>query len=102
MRITESGQVTIPKHLRDRFAMHGGVEVEIKETDEGLLIQKRENGQNPTDEVASTNDGDGMHPVDRLYGILSRNKQHPVDRVAGILDGTEFDVDEYIEEIRGR
>lgn len=27
---------------------------------------------------------------------------HPVDRVAGILDGTDFDIDEYIEEIRGR
>ena len=28
--------------------------------------------------------------------------EHPVDRIAGILDGTEFDIDEYVEEVRGR
>ena len=52
--------------------MHRDVEVEITPTDKGLLIQKR---------------------ADEL---------HPVDRVAGILDGADFDVDEYIEEVRGR
>ena len=72
MRISERGHITIPKHLRERFGMHRDVEVEITPTDTGLLIQKRADGQ------------------------------HPVDRVAGILDGADFDVDEYIEEIRGR
>jgi len=72
MRISERGQITIPKHLRERFGMLHNVEVEVTPTDRGLLIQKRVNAQ------------------------------HPVDRVAGILDGTDFDVDEFIEEIRGR
>ena len=72
MRISERGQITIPKPLRDRFGMHHNVEVEITPTDKGLLIQKR----------AATS--------------------HPVERVAGILDGPDFDIDEYIEEIRGR
>ena len=27
--------------------------------------------------------------------------EHPVDRISGMLDGA-FDIDEYIEEIRGR
>ncbi len=72
MRISERGQITIPKPLRERFGMHHNVEVEITPTDNGLLIQKR---------AAAL---------------------HPVDRVAGILDGADFDVDEYIEEIRGR
>ena len=72
MRISERGQITIPKPLRERFGMHHNVEVEITPTENGLLIQKR----------AAT--------------------LHPVDRVAGILAGAEFDVDEYIEEIRGR
>ena len=72
MRISERGQITIPKHLRERFGLHPNVEVEVTPTDEGLLIRKRVDGQ------------------------------HPVDRVAGILDGSDFDVDEYIEEIRGR
>ena len=72
MRISERGQITIPKHLRQQFGMNHNVEVEISPTEQGLLIQKR---------AAAL---------------------HPVDRVAGILDGDDFDVDEYIEEIRGR
>ena len=72
MRISERGQITIPKTLRDRFGLHHDVEVEISPTENGLLIQKR---------TAAI---------------------HPVDQFAGILDGTGLDVDEYIEEIRGR
>ena len=72
MRISERGQITIPKTLRDRFGLHHNVEVEISPTENGLLIQKR---------TAAV---------------------HPVDQFAGILDGTGLDVDEYIEEIRGR
>ncbi len=72
MRISERGQITIPKPLRERFGMHHNVEVEITPTEKGLLIQKR---------AAAL---------------------HPVDRVAGILDGADFDIDEYIEEISGR
>ena len=72
MRISERGQITIPKHLRDRFGMNYNVEVEITPTEQGLLIQK------------------------------STAAEHPVDRIAGILDDADFDIDEYIEEIRGR
>lgn len=72
MRISERGQITIPKHLRERFGMNQNVEVEISPTEGGLLISKRS------------------------------SSLHPVDRVAGILDGADFDVDEYIEDIRGR
>jgi hypothetical protein len=55
--------------------MTRNVEVEITPTEKGLLIQKR------------------------------TAAEHPVDRVSGILDGVlgdDFDIDEYIEEIRGR
>lgn len=41
-------------------------------------------------------------PVEQ--GLLIRKKaavEHPVDRVSGILDG-RFNVDEYLEEVRGR
>ena len=74
MRISERGQITIPKRFRDRFGMNKDVEVEITPTEHGLLIQKRSAAQ------------------------------HPVERVSGILDGVDgaFDVDQYIEEIRGR
>ena len=55
MRISERGQITIPKPLRERFGMQPNVEVEITPTEEGLLIRKR-----PVAE----------HPVDRVYGLL--------------------------------
>ena len=71
MRISERGQITIPKWLRDRYGMNKDVEVEITPTERGLLIQKR----------AAT--------------------QHPVERISGILDDA-FDVDQYVEGIRGR
>ncbi len=57
MRISERGQITIPKHLRERFGMYHNVEVEITPTEKGLLIQKRTTAQ---------------HPVERVYGILGR------------------------------
>ena len=66
MRISKRGQITIPKHLRDRFGLNHNVEVEIIPADNGLLIRKRS------------------------------AELHPVDRVAGILDGADFDVDEYV------
>lgn len=76
LRISKRGQITIPKHLRDRFGMHPGVEVEIVPTDGGLLMRKRAADQ---------------HPVDRVAGILGK----------GAL-GEGISVDDYIEEIRGR
>ena len=56
MRISEQGQVTIPKHLRDRYGMTANVEVDITPTEQGLLIRKRPAGK---------------HSVERVYGILN-------------------------------
>ena len=76
MRISERGQITIPKHLRERFGMNHNVEVEITPTEKGLLLRKR------------------------------KAAEHPVDRIAGILDkdalGVGVSVDDYIREVRGR
>ncbi len=55
MIISERGQITIPKALRDRFGLNHNVEVEITPTDEGLLIRKRTTAQ---------------HPVERVWAIL--------------------------------
>ncbi|MCY3801364.1 MAG: AbrB/MazE/SpoVT family DNA-binding domain-containing protein [Chloroflexi bacterium] len=76
MRISERGQITIPKHLRVRFGMNHNVEVEITPTEKGLLIQKKTTAE---------------HPVDRVSGILG-----------GEALGEGVSVDDYIEEIRGR
>jgi AbrB family looped-hinge helix DNA binding protein len=57
MKITERGQVTIPKALRDRFGLHPEVEVELVPGTDGVLIQKRSRKG---------------HPVDAVYGVLHR------------------------------
>ena len=75
MQISERGQITIPKHLRDRFGMHRNVEVEVSPTSQGLLIRKRTKAQ---------------HPVDRVYGLLDKDAL-----------GKGVSVDDYVEEIRG-
>ena len=75
MRVSKRGQITIPKHLRERYGMTHNVDAEITPTEKGQLIQK------------------------------STPAEHPVDSIVGILDGVvddDFDIDEYIEEIRGR
>ena len=76
MRVSERGQITIPKALRERFGLHHDVEIEMAPTDHGLLIRKRTTAE---------------HPVDRVYGILGKDAL-----------GKGLGVDEYIEEIRGR
>ena len=59
MRISERGQITIPKPLRERFGMNHHVEVEITPTEGGLLIRKRTTAE---------------HPVARVYGLLGRGR----------------------------
>lgn len=60
MRISERGQITIPKRLREEFGMHHNVEVEMVPTDTGLLIRKKTTAR---------------HPVDRVYGLLGVNRR---------------------------
>ena len=57
MKISERGQITIPKPLRERFGFHKSVEVELLPAKKGILIQKRSRQ---------------LHPVDQVYGILKR------------------------------
>jgi AbrB family looped-hinge helix DNA binding protein len=109
MRISQRGQITIPKALRERFGMDHNVEVEITPTEQGLLIRKAKNGERPVNGTSAARDKDAADPPDgetqaeRIHRILDeRAGMHPVDRVSGILDHLDFDVDEYIEEIRGR
>ena len=57
MKISERGQITIPKRLRDRFGLSKDIEVDLISTKEGILIQKSSKVR---------------HPVDLIYGILNR------------------------------
>ena len=57
MKISERGQITIPKQLRERFGLIKDVEVELIPINKGILIQKRSRSR---------------HPVDSVLGILNR------------------------------
>ncbi len=58
MRVTEKGQVTIPKELRDALGLGAGSEVEFRPHPEGLLVTK----------VSDRGLGRGRRIVDRLRG----------------------------------
>jgi len=58
MHISERGQVTIPKALREQYGMNHKVEVELTPTPEGLLIRRPAKPK---------------HPVDRVFGILGQS-----------------------------
>ena len=60
MKITERGQITIPKAISDRFGFRTNMEVEFVATEKGVLIRKRSQAE---------------HPVDQVLGVLG----HPSD-----------------------
>ena len=58
MKISERGQLTIPKRLRERFGLHQDVDVEITPTEHGLLIQKRSAAKHPVETISGILDGE--------------------------------------------
>jgi AbrB family looped-hinge helix DNA binding protein len=70
MKISERGQITIPKPLRNKLGLLKSVEIEVIPVKEGLLIQKRSRGK---------------HPVDEVMGILRRpsNTDRYIEEVRG-------------------
>jgi len=81
MRVTSKGQVTIPKHIRDRLGIEPGSEVEFVETDAGAALVRVDSGRT-RDELAET---------------LRRR----IDGMAGTLDLGGMTTDEYMEWLRG-
>ncbi|HVA86850.1 MAG TPA: AbrB/MazE/SpoVT family DNA-binding domain-containing protein [Candidatus Saccharimonadales bacterium] len=67
--ISEKGQVTIPKRLRDRLGLRAGQVLDFEEAN-GALIARRTHDQDP---------------VDRLFGILDLDV--PVDTFVDDLRG---------------
>ncbi len=79
MRVTEKGQVTIPKEIRDRLNIVPGSDVDFISTDEGALLVKL------------------GEPDDRNV----RNFEEWAASVQGLLDLQGMSTDEYMEWIRG-
>jgi antitoxin PrlF len=44
MKVTEKGQVTIPKELRDALGIGAGTEVEFERTGDGVVVRKVRSG----------------------------------------------------------
>lgn len=51
MRMTERGQITVPKRLRQKYGLNQHVDVEVVERDGKLLILKGQNGASPVDQA---------------------------------------------------
>jgi AbrB family looped-hinge helix DNA binding protein len=80
MRVTEKGQVTIPKEIRDHFGIKPGSEVEFIASDRGALLVK----------------ADATSPSDRR-----RRMEEWATRVEGTLDLGGMSTDEYMIWLRG-
>lgn len=77
MKIGERGQVTIPKPFRERLGLTTATEVEFVEKHGELILQKKVSDE-------------------------SRKKRASIKSCVGILKGQPENVDQFIEEIRGR
>lgn len=73
-RVSEKGQVTIPKALRDRLGIRPGEVLEFQE-DHGRLVATKQTRRDPVDDV---------------YGILGRGWRTDefMDEIRGRPDGT--------------
>lgn len=79
MRVTEKGQVTIPKPVRDRLGIQPGSEVEFVERDSMVVLEKR-NSADPRE---------------------SKTFEEWVASVAGTIDTMGMDGKEYVDWLRG-
>lgn len=71
MRVTEKGQVTIPKKLRDRFGIGAGSEVEFVDADGELVVRKLDGGHGRGARLAARLRGRGDVPssTDELMAL---------------------------------
>jgi len=79
MRVTEKGQVTIPKGIRDRLGITPGSEVDFVSTEDGALLVK----------------------LDDAHGHQISSFEEWAASVQGIMDTQGMTTDEYMDWIRG-
>jgi len=66
MRVTSKGQVTIPRHIRQRKGMGPGTEVDFLEKNGEVVVMKSRNGRKASKGV----DDDFAGYLDRVRGIV--------------------------------
>jgi AbrB family looped-hinge helix DNA binding protein len=67
--VSEKGQMTIPKTLRQRLGLRSGQVVDVREESGRLVVSK----------------ADPRDPVEAVYGILKLDQ--PTDRLMAVLRG---------------
>ncbi len=45
--VTSKGQITIPKHIRDRKGIAAGTRIEVAEKDEDIVLRKAKRSRDP-------------------------------------------------------
>jgi len=63
MRVTEKGQVTIPKDLRDALGIGAGTEVEFERDDDAVVVRKVKDGPTRGRQVVERLRGRGDVPL---------------------------------------
>ena len=92
MRVSERGQITIPKKLRERLGLNHNVEVDMQATGDGLLIRKKGSAQ-PAKKAAA--DRTWNEPFD-LEEFLNDPNPKIFDPDKVVTASEPFDVDEFI------
>jgi len=59
MRVTEKGQVTIPKALRDALGIGGGTEVAFERDQDTIVVRKVSDGPTPVQQLSDRLRGRG-------------------------------------------
>lgn len=74
-RVSEKGQVTIPKRIRERLGIHAGEVLEFEEHPGGAVVARKLETRSP---------------VDELYGVLRvpGGTDELIDRLRGEPDAT--------------
>ena len=75
MRVTEKGQVTIPKDLRDALGIGAGTEVEFERDDETIVVRKVREGTTRGQQLASRlrGRGDVQMTTDEIMALTRRD-----------------------------
>ena len=112
MKISEKGQITIPKELRDKYGLREDVELEFIQAKGGLFIQTREEARRARKpsmiklaaERWEAYEKSGAPTIEEIMEQRRKDGLSPIEQVAGILDflGPDFDNDLYADQVRGR
>ena len=87
MRVTQKGQVTIPKHIRDKAGIRPGTEVDFRLENEKVVVLKR-----PADESARRKRGrEILEYLERMRGAA--NSGLTTDEIMEMTRGPYDDID---------